>query len=298
MNIQVPAQFHRETMYSLISMVIGDDFTPKYSKIIFDLNALRFIRPAGVTVLSNLIQWLMKRDVEIGIDYPELMTWDSGKNNPIKYLDDSGFFEYYIKKPLFQKASLRSTTFPLRHVAYKEYYAWLENSFIPWLKDQLLLTYRDSLENIKVCLQEIFNNIADHSSEHIGCLFAQHYPARSQVVITASDFGVGIPTKIREKERDITDADALKLAIQEGYSTKTLPTNTGAGLDIIISNIVKNNKGNVYIHSNNGILSYLASGKQKIIAENCQGWYPGTLIELAINTTYFYDKTEEEVFSW
>ena len=60
MNIQVPAQFHRETMYSLISTVIGDDFAPKYSKIIFDFNALRFIKPAGVTVLSNLIQWLIK----------------------------------------------------------------------------------------------------------------------------------------------------------------------------------------------------------------------------------------------
>ena len=69
-------------------------------------------------------------------------------------------------------------------------------------------------------------------------------------------------------------------------------------LDIIISNIVKNNKGSVYIHSNSGILSYSAYGKQKITAENCQGWYPGTLIELVINTTYFYDNTEEEVFSW
>lgn len=44
----------------------------------------------------------------------------------------------------------------------------------------------------------MLNNIKDHTEFDIGSIFAQHFPNKKEVVISVSDFGLGIPDKVRE----------------------------------------------------------------------------------------------------
>jgi anti-sigma regulatory factor (Ser/Thr protein kinase) len=46
-------------------------------------------------------------------------------------------------------------------------------------------------------VKELFHNINDHSSIATGFIHVQHYPNARVVKITVSDFGIGIPDKIR-----------------------------------------------------------------------------------------------------
>jgi len=297
MEVALPGKLDRLNMYYLIDQVIGYDLQPKSKNVSLNFHPLEFVEPDGVTVLSNLIEWLQKREVKVDFITPSRNNFK--KHCPIAFLDDSLFFERYLEESQDPFASPRQTTIPLEIVAYKDSYQWLSKT-IQWLSSVLNLS-TESLVNIKVCLEEIFNNINDHSKEKIGCVFAQHYPNKQIVKVAISDFGVGIPHNVRTIRPSLSDAEAIEIATKQGFTTKSTPKNRGAGLDTLIYNVVNNNHGNVYIHSNYGILNCTYDGFSGpcIIPEDQSGFYPGTLIDLEFRTDTIEDIQDgEEEFDW
>lgn len=293
MKVELPSRFTRETMYSFIDEILDEDMLPRAEVIDFDFCKLTFIEPAGVTVLSNLIGKLKKHGSRVSFTYIE--PDKSDKWCPMSFLDDSMFFKHYLKETLHHSSALRPTTRPLENVTYTKSYQYLDEA-MDWLAGKLQLT-KASLGDIKTCLKEIFNNIQDHSSENNGYIFIQHFPNKDKVTVAISDFGIGIPANVQTKHPSFNDAKALKKAVQEGFTTKSSPRNRGAGLDFLLHNVVNNNKGSVYIHSNSGILSCIHDGEAAVItSELSDGFYPGTLLELNFRT----DTIEyiEEDFSW
>lgn len=296
MLIDIPEQFTRETMYELLSKTIDSDFRPISNEIEFDFNSLKFIEPTGVTILSNLVEWLRARNVNVQIIYPEY--FGIKKHCPIKYLDDSMFFaEYLGGETLNEYSNIRPTTLPLQKVAYKGSFQWLEQVFVTWLAGRLHVS-RESVDGFRVCIDEIFNNINDHAAEDIGCVFVQQYPSSDVIKISISDFGVGIPHNVKNKHPSLNDAEALHKAAQKGFSTESTPQNRGIGLDNLITSVVKYNQGTVHIHSNNGILNCTnVNNNVELKPELAKGFYPGTLIEITLRTDNIEDITKEE-FSW
>lgn len=293
MIVDLPRNFDRESMYQLIDQTIDSDMEPRSKEIIFNFVTLKFIRPVGVTVLSNLIGRLKKYGVRVTFQYPHANR--KNRNCPISFLDDSMFFKHFLKETLDISASLRGTTMPLENVSYSGSYQYLSNA-MRWLSHKLNLT-EQSLGDIEMCLQEVFNNIQDHSAESSGSVFIQHYPTEKTVMIAISDFGVGIPHNIQRYEPFLNDAEALRLSIKEGYTTKTSPRNLGAGLFTLLQNVVINNKGSVYIHSNHGILNCNYDGTGiELTQMNHKGFYPGTLLEINFRTDTI--ENIEEEFSW
>ncbi len=293
MKVELPSRFTRDTMYSFIDKILNEDMLPRSKEINFDFCGLTFIEPVGVTVLSNLIGKLQKHGTSVSFTYREPNKSD--KWCPMSFLDDSMFFKHYLEKPLHKMSSLRPTTRPLANVTYEKSYQYLDET-MDWLAGKLQLT-KASLGDIKSCLKEVFNNIQDHSSENNGFIFVQQFPARDTVTISISDFGIGIPASVQTKHPALNDAQALEKAVQEGFTTKSTPRNRGAGLDFLLHNVVNNNKGSVYIHSNSGILSCMHDGNTAVInSKLSDGFYPGTLLELNFRT----DTIEyiEEDFSW
>lgn len=291
--VNLPKQFTRHTMYKLLNRVIDNDLNPMDNEIIFDFSTLDFIEPAGITILSNLFEWLDKRGVNTMINIP-----DSIKNRaPIKFLDDSMFFERYINQNLTANPSIRNTTMPLALVSYENSYQWLDSYFTVWLSRQLNVN-QVSVVNIKMCIGEIFNNIKDHAQENIGCVFAQHYPNLNHIKITISDFGIGIPNNIKLLRPSLQDHYAILLATDEGFTTRTSPRNLGAGLHTLIQNVVNDNKGSVHIHSNYGILDCINgyTGLVKVPTLK-NAFYPGTFIEIVLRTDTI-ENIEEEEFEW
>lgn len=293
LTVPIPRQLDRTTIYPLVQQVLDEDLNAKCSKITFDFSALVFVKPAGVTVLSNLIEFLRKAGAK---------TFFANHKRPscpaIDYLDDSGFFHHYLGTSLREGSSVRSTTLPLRLVEYAKSYEYMGFSLVPWLASALA-TPEKSLATIKVCFQEIYNNINDHSTRSIGCSFAQHYPNKNQIDITVSDFGIGIPVNVRRLKPEVTDQQALALACEAGFTTKTSVRNRGAGLDVLIKNVVIRNGGAIIIHSNRGIVSCTRdNGTVKKTPRGADGFYPGTLIQLSLHTDRFISDEIEEEFEW
>jgi len=88
--------------------------------------------------------------------------------------------------------------------------------------------------------------------------FIQHFPQEKLVTISMSDFGLGIPSRVREKVENISDSEAIIRAVEEGFTTKSRPTNKGIGLDYLLKAVVLNNGGQVY--SNEAIVKFDRDG--------------------------------------
>ncbi|MFD1206615.1 ATP-binding protein [Sporosarcina contaminans] len=299
MDITLPYRLDRNCINDLMSNVINDNKLPKSEKITFDFSQLGFIEPAGITTLGNLFEWLLKMGTDTSIRIPEV--FGLAKWCPIEYLDDSEFFLTYTGKKLKESSRVRSTTIPLQKVTYENSHHWLSVSFIPWLA-MCLDVKISTLGNIEMCMGEIFNNIVDHSSENIGCIYAQHFPSKNKVTISIADFGIGIPENIRRINPAADDAAALEMAIEQGVSSRTTPRNMGAGLHTLISNVVKGLNGTVNIHSGYGILqTYLGDDKIELSSKVSSGFYPGTFLDINIDTEILLEEDkyeEEEEFVW
>lgn len=296
MRVYLPVQFDISTMYGFIHDVIDDNFLPRNNNIILDFKKLQFIRPSGVTILSNIVQWLLTRGVMVTFTIPDDF---EHRNNPVKFLDDSEFFSIFLKRKLSERSRPRTTTIPLKLVKYDDSYSWIENNLILWLMQRLSLN-KGALSNIKVCFAEIFNNIKDHSQDNIGCVFGQHFPATNNVQIAISDFGVGIPHNVKKILPNLDDSKALLKATEEGFSTKSNIRNAGAGLDILIHNVALQNRGTLSIYSNCGAIecSYDNGSIVKTMLQ-VQGYYPGTLIYANLRTdTFIQDDDDCEEFEW
>lgn len=298
MKLNLPRDLDRTSINGLMINVLDSSKKPLHKKVEIDFTTLKFIQPAGVVALDNMIAWLSKRQVDVSFTYYKNM---KDKHNSTKYLDDSGFFKKHLGETLVDNATLRSTTIPLQNVTYEQSHSWLQFTFTPWLATQLGVK-KATLGNIEMCLGEIFNNIKDHSSENIGCIYAQHFPQKKLLTFCIADFGVGIPYNIRKIVPDCSDSEALMHAIKEGFTTKTSPRNLGAGLYTMIKNVVIGLKGSVHINSGYGILDvYSDNGKMRIRTLESNGFYPGTFLEFNIDTAEVEKEdlvTEEEEFEW
>jgi anti-sigma regulatory factor (Ser/Thr protein kinase) len=276
--VQLPARFEGRDLSRIAAEVVAQAGGTFPSELTFDFDKLVFIRPAGVVFLSNLIDWLSEKGTTIS-----LINCDLNRES-IKYLDDSLFFERHRGAKLGVNSSPRDTTRPLLKLAQRDSHGWLESDFVPWLASRLALT-QPSLYALKVSVSELFNNIQDHTRHDIGSIFVQHFPREKRITISVSDFGLGIPAKVREQVPGITDGDAIVKAMQDGFTTKSKPTNRGAGLDYLLTVVVHKNEGMVTVYSGGSIVKFERRGD--VIHPtmlNGVGFSPGTTIDIDIPT--------------
>jgi len=276
--IALPAQFRGLTLSRLAGDVVAHAKNGWPPELIFDFGHLDFIRPAGVVFLSNLIHWLHEQHTTVKFQNA------TRTSSALLYLDDSLFFEQHCGAKVRATASPRGTTRPLKKIAHRDSHAWLGADLVPWLAVQLRIT-EASLYPFKACASELFNNIQDHTRYDIGSIFVQHFPRENGINICVSDFGLGIPKKVREKVAGLSDAAAILKAVEEGFTTKSQPGNQGTGLDYLLKTIVQANGGQVTIYSCESIVRFDRSGTIiKPYVFNNVGFCPGTTIELNLRT--------------
>lgn len=175
---------------------------------------------------------------------------------------------------------------------------------MPWVGDAVGMSV-ESLAGVRVSLEEVMHNVRDHSGVEIGCTFAQHFPNKNRIQIAISDFGAGIPNVVRRKMPMTSDSAALRLACQEGFTTKSNVQNRGAGLPTLIKYVTQNNGGNVIIAAGSGHLSAVPANnspnKLKITNRTAAGFYPGTLVRVMLRTDTLElaaSDAEVEPFTW
>ena len=264
------------------------------SRVVIDFSQLGFIKPAGVTFLSNLILWLHSRNVQVAF------SGHTRNNAALRFLDDSKFFERHLGAPLNDTACVRNTTLPLMDVHHQDSFAWVRNTMVPWLANALNVT-RPSLYTFQTCVSEMFNNIKDHSTLEIGSVFAQHFPNIHRVGISVADFGRGIPASVRSVQPELSiDNDAIKRAVQPNFTAHSTPGNQGIGLDYLLQAAVANNGGTVTIYSWTGAVLFEPSGTGIGVSDLPHvGFCPGTTIDMWLRTDTIVNLEEEaEEFEW
>lgn len=293
--MELPHRFTYETMRTFIGQAIEKRNAEQSSSVIFDFKRLEFIEPAGVVALANTIEHFKLSRVKVTFANCKVA------NKANIYLDDSGFFEHYTKKKLFQQSNPRSTTIPLELFSADAYTSYLYFKLMPWIA-RSTDSPEQSLETIRACLEEVFHNIEYHASSDYGCVFAQHFPRKNRLVIAISDFGIGIPTRVKTRVPGVSDPECLRLAIQEGFTTKTNVRNRGVGLSLLTKHITTKNGGTVLIHSGEGYLSATHSARGMNVTSRQSEWtYPGTLVQVSLRTDTLERLESEaapEEFQW
>lgn len=232
----IPKRFEGATLSTFAESIVAGCPGGLPSNLVIDFQTLNFIQPAGVVFLSNLLLWLHQNGT--GVSLVNLHR-DVGA---LRYLDDSLFFEQHCGAKVRQSSAPRRTTIPLQPITPNQSHDWLEHTFLPWLSSRLGKT-QASFYDLKTCLSELFNNIREHTRLEIGSIFVQHYPRQDRINISLADFGLGIPAKVRQVRPGLTDPDTVLLAVQEGFTTKSIPGNAGLGLDLLLKVVIGD-----YIH--------------------------------------------------
>jgi anti-sigma regulatory factor (Ser/Thr protein kinase) len=293
-TVYLPRRFETDAIYKFLNFLVDERGSPIDDHIVFDFRYLDFINGTGFTALFNTIEWLGNRGVRRQFARPP------GMSPAISYLDDCGFFRMFLGKSLSETAGARPTTLPCTKIRHAEGHAWLEYTLSPWLSGVLGVPSA-AIASVKTCMKEIFNNIADHSTEQIGCVHAQHYPQLRQVRLTVSDFGRGIPDTIKTVHAGLDDAQAILTASREGVTARSNPQNRGVGLDYLITHVMANH-GKVAIYSHSGSLMCEtgdANGDALRIPVLKSGLYPGTMVDIMLPTDRFVgDEMGTEDLEW
>jgi len=262
------------------------------NEIEIDFSDVTFVSPPNVAFLSNFSHWFKQAGSSV--------TFSNMQQNreATKYLDDSGFFLTHLGKRLNVDGKCRATTMELKQIEKTHSHGWLEYDFLPWIMASSGLS-KASLAEVKTCIQELFNNISDHTPFEVGCFFGQWYPKEKRIVISISDFGAGIPQNVKKIVPDLDDDRAIIKAVEDGFSSKSVPTNRGAGLYLLLLNIVQRFQGRVTIRSCHGYVKF--ENRRDMIYAQCEadvGFCIGTTIDLVIFTDKIPYAEEEEAFEW
>lgn len=290
----MPQTFTVGSLYSIIGkLFIGLRKRP--AKVVLDFRDLKRTQVGGVTVLSNMIEFCRKFQTEI--EYINLESCPA-----LPFLDGSGFSAQYLGGAPPQRRP-KCEFLPLKLVEYQRSYSYVQFELVPWLADIFEVDVR-GLGSLKVCFEEIFNNIRDHSTVDIGCSCAHYDAKKGTITICISDFGIGIPRKVKRKEKGIqTDHEAIAKACTEGFTTHSTPGNMGAGLHVLTKNVTRK-CGSVIIYSGKGIYSCIPDHSPETVKRvgseaEFNGLYPGTMIYITLDTTKFVpDEIDEEDFVW
>jgi len=202
----------------------------------------------------------------------------------IHYLDDCGIFKRYTGTFLRPECAVRNTTIPYATVPPDQSHGYLDLTISPWLS-QALGVPSVALGTLRASIREIFSNIADHSTQNIGGMHIQYFPNKNTISVSISDFGIGIPSAMRQSFTLKRDCDAIAYALVEGVSTRAGPRRSGFGLPFIVRNIVTGNQGKVDIHSGWGkVACFQGAQEPQLVPSDTQGLYPGTLVSIELQT--------------
>lgn len=297
LHVVLPQNFTINDINIVLDKVIDSDLNPKEYEINLDFRTLEYISSSAINLLDNLIGWLEENGVDVSYQIPTI--GKKGTRCPFRFLNQSGVIKKHDQER--EEPEKDKKILPIIDILHSEVVQFTSQDFSYWMGN-LLNEDISRLGTIKTCMAEIFNNVNDHTNVKKAGMFAHFIRNENKFYISISDFGVGIPNKVRQKEDELTDENCLKWAVREGNTTNSIPRNTGAGLDFLVTNVVERGRGQVTIISNQASLvcSFAKEGKVEYNTSNRKSYYPGTFVEIIIPKEHIeilLDE-QEEMGSW
>lgn len=256
--------------------------------ITIDFGNLRFLDTNNLVMLACLLEELIQNNC--------LINFIGGLDALNQHLINIRFYEQWNSDENRSsiKQSRNNTTLCLWKInknTFTNYSTHAQRYFKRQFVNDLDLT------SLTSNLDEVFNNIFDHSEAPFGgYIISQFYPKNKNLSFSVCDFGEGIAMTLnnfRSKNNLIRleDNEAILEATRLGTSAKSTPRNRGFGLDNIKS-FVKNGNGMLNIISNKG---QLALENNKISLSQLDFEFKGALITVRIDLNTFENEELEEM---
>lgn len=142
---------------------------------------------------------------------------------------------------------------------------------------------------------EIYANAFEHSASPIGIYSCgQYFPRLHALNLTVVDFGVGIPSNVRQfaNNQKVGAHTAMQWAFRPGTTTKPNGMGRGVGLDLIKQFVVLN-KGKLEVFSHEGHAVIDSDGNEKYTERSC--FFGGTLVNISLNCDETYYCLSSEI---
>lgn len=260
------------------------------NSLIVDFNNINFVDTDCLVTLACIIEMYSLKGYEI--IFPEDI---QAPESVIQHLNNIRFQEYW--KPNYDRTrfteSFNNTSFGLWKISESMIYNYTGEArkYI----ERILGDNKDLL-SIAAIMQEILNNIFDHSKSPIdGYIISQFYPTTKKLCFSVCDFGVGIPNAVRQNRMylESTDSEILNKSLEQGFTTQSTPRNRGFGLNNLLE-LTEDSNGVLYITSNNG--SVIKRALLDPLLRETSYNFQGTLIKVEVDLNTFDEKDEQEDF--
>ena len=286
--VQIPVRTHENFGDSISKLIntLSEISSIQDEEIILDFSRAKMLNPFFLCGLACVIQRLQDSGKKFILNHNENFNINSYINTILfpSTLSPSANNEYnlkilgkYIAKtyiPIisFKTGNDNNTTLIRENIL---------SSISQLLKNQLKFSEGER-QPLSYFLDELTNNINDHSGADQGYVFAQFYPNSNYLDLCICDAGKGIYQSFLDnpKFNPANDIEAMQLALS-GHSTKDRPEARGFGISTTRNMLVNGLKGILFIWSGN--TTFLkAVNKEAIVNIGENGYFQGTFIALRL----------------
>lgn len=217
------------------------------------------------------------------------ITLGCGKTEIKNILERNGFYKAHLKGE--KCLDLNHSTIPYLNTPVKkefDFVAYLKKNFFSHTKIPKLL--EDTEQSILEAMQEVYDNIVQHSKSKKFYACGQYFHKRNQIAFCIVDTGIGFANSVNQKLTNtrLTSKQAIEWAIQRGNTTKK--TTGGLGLSEI-QKAIEVNCGQLYIVSGNAIL-YIKNNKKEY--KMLDSFFDGVIVNMIFKTENNYQECSLE----
>jgi anti-sigma regulatory factor (Ser/Thr protein kinase) len=185
-----------------------------------DLSKSRYLGPDAIALLAAIIFDRRSRAQRTRVTLP------TGPAKLQAFCRFSGFTALVRGEELPTEAE--ETVIPLRQITAAR---WMDADPIIRLVHRHLEISEDLEEYLRICVNEVVQNIEDHAESPIGgVMCARYFAGRRHVRVAIVDRGVGIYTTLKRRYPDTTPGNALRRVLQGRFTALSRPNNAGLGL--------------------------------------------------------------------
>lgn len=277
------------------SAIVNNNVLPN-EMLEFDFTETMFISPFLVGGLSHIATLHENRGGQIKLVYNDLA------NSTKSYLDTIHFysgFDYELNggdeiEDVFATYHNRTYTplvkFPTAlSTESNDCREKIISALNQILKNQLNLTGNFAM-GVYYLIDELTQNIVDHSGAEHGMIFAQYFPSKNFMDICITDCGKGLLQSYLDsgKHNPSSHSEAINFAVY-GKSTKDIPESRGFGLSTSRDMLVNGLKGKFMIMSGNALFVQTSEREEVVtIPEDIsiQGCYVALRIPILSNEQF------------
>ncbi|WP_089727283.1 ATP-binding protein [Candidatus Thiosymbion oneisti] len=264
-----------------------------FEDIRFDFSHCNFLRPNAVAFLGGLARLIQSRWKTVTFDRSTLH-----HSAVMANLCQNGFAGTFA----YPSSGWDGNSIPYREDKALDMNGIMDYLTYNWIGKGWVHVSDRLRDAIAGRMWEIYSNAFEHSGTEIGVFSCgQHYRRQNNLILSAVDFGRGIPANVRFFLRQhvedalvskLSGAACLKWAFERGNSTCTGGVARGLGLDLL-KEFVRLNQGKLEIYSNDG---YAIVDKDGERYENRDFAFEGTVMHITLrcdeNLYRFRDEAE------